>query len=478
MARNSDAGPVARLGLRSRLIATFALGALLLSVLMGAIAFATTRHFLVGERRSAALHQAYANAALLRNGLAANVPRIDTALTSLDTGPGSASLLDNKGQWFSTSLAVSRSSLPAPLRSTVAQGHVATQASQPGSTASLAVGVPLPSVHAAYYLVYDLTDLQHTLRVLLYALGAAAVVTTLLGAGVGLAASRRTMRPLAQVSDAAVAIAGGQLDTRLPVDRADPDLVGLTTSFNAMVDRLQDRLERDARFTSDVSHELRSPLTTLAAALGVLERHSDELSDTGRQALVLLAGDLGRFQRLVADLLEISRADADVDDVALEEVEAGEIVRRAVAAAAASLPSESSPEVSVTPAADHARLLVDKRRMERVMGNLLENASHYAGGATRVTVRTTPGGSTVEIAVIDRGPGIPVAERARVFDRFYRAAASGRRGDTNEGSGLGLALVAEHIRRQGGTVSVGDSPDGQGSAFLVTLPVVSPGAAR
>ena len=472
MSDEGHATPTIHLGLRSRLIAAFALSALLLSVLMGTIAYLTTRHTLVVEKQDAALHQAYANAALLRNAIADRVPSINDVVSSLDTGNGSTSLLDDRGQWFSTSLTLSRTSLPTSARLLVAQGSVVKQTAATGAAPLLVIGVPIPAVHASYFLAYDLSDLQHTLRVLLFALGAAGAVTTLLGASIGLVASRRTMRPLTEVSDAAAAIAAGDLSTRLPVDRSDPDLSGLTVSFNAMVDRLEDRIARDARFTSDVSHELRSPLMTLAASLSVLESNQGALDDRSRQALLLMSGDVHRFQRLVTDLLEISRIDADAVDVSLEEVRAGELVRRSVDQAISHLPGGASPSVIVDPAAERAILSVDKRRFERIMGNLLENAQQYAGGATGVSARLGATGGTVEISVIDDGPGITDRDKARIFERFYRGATSGRRG-SGDGSGLGLALVAEHVRRQGGTVLVDDAPEGTGAVFVISLPIVS-----
>jgi signal transduction histidine kinase len=112
---------------------------------------------------------------------------------------------------------------------------------------------------------------------------------------------------------------------------------------------------------------------------------------------------------------------------------------------------------------------VDKRRFERVMANLLENAANYGGGATVITVRATVQ-DEVEIVVDDAGPGINPLERAKVFERFYRGSASGRRG-TGTGSGLGLALVAEHVRLMHGRAWVESSPS-EGARFVVALPVV------
>jgi signal transduction histidine kinase len=459
-----------RLGLRGRLIASFAAGGLILSVSMGSIAYYTTRHYLVTDRQEAAIHQAYANAALLRNSLASKVPHIGVEVTSLDSGPGSISLLNTPGQWFSTSLTVGRASVPAALRESVANGQVTTETSVVNGAPAFSVGVPLPAVQSTYFLVYNLSDLQHTLRVLLAALAAAAVITTLLGAGLGLLASRRTMKPLTEVSQAAVAIAAGEIDTRLPVDRRDSDLAGLTTSFNEMVDQLQDRFERDARFSSDVSHELRSPLTTLAASLGVLETKREQLDDPGRQALDLMAGDVRRFERLVQDLLEIARTDAGRSELQLDEVAVGELLRHSVDAALRLHRPTSPPTLLISEAVDSARLVVDKRRFERIVGNLFENAEHYAGGVTKVAANLDPSQSSVVITVSDQGPGIPASERSKIFDRFYRGQASGRRG-SGAGSGLGLALVAEHVRRLHGSIEVRSGPEDRGSTFVIILPL-------
>ena len=193
------------------------------------------------------------------------------------------------------------------------------------------IGVPLPAVHSAYFEVFSLDELAGTLRTLAFALGAAAIVTTLAGAALGRWASGRALRPLSGVTDAAVAIAGGQLDTRVEAGD-DVDLQELASAFNQMTANLQDRIEREARFTSDVSHELRSPLTTLSATVGVLEAHRSELTPRAQSALDLLDGDLQRFTRMVDDLLEISRFDAGSAELSLDEVDPAELVRQAMAA--------------------------------------------------------------------------------------------------------------------------------------------------
>jgi signal transduction histidine kinase len=462
-----------KLGIAARITAVFGLGALLLSILMGGLSYFTTRHFLLAERESAAQHQAFANANLVRSSLQSGDTKYLDLLASIDGGSNAHSVLYHESKPYASSLSVNASAIPKQLRAEVLRGTAATQTYRTTRTGTpeIVVGVPIPSVKAAYFEVFDLSDLDHTLHVLGLTLFVAGAVTTLLGIGLGRFASTRALVPLADVSRAAGAIAGGDLDTRLDADAADPDLEGLTLSFNAMVDQLQERIEREARFNSDVSHELRSPLTTLAASLEVLEADQAQLPPRSQRALQLLSDDLHRFQRMVGDLLEMSRADAGSGDVFLEEVNVSELVRRSVEAGAGGVDGHALPAVTIDPAVRDWRVGVDKRRFERVMANLIENAANYGGGATEITVGPAPGGTDVEVTVDDAGPGIHAAERSKVFERFYRGSASGRRG-AGTGSGLGLSLVAEHVRAMHGRVRVESSPAG-GARLVVALPVLS-----
>jgi signal transduction histidine kinase len=270
---------------------------------------------------------------------------------------------------------------------------------------------------------------------------------------------------LGEVGNAARALAGGALDTRIRT-LVDPDLEPIITSFNGMADTLATRIEKDAQFASDVSHELRSPLMTLQASIEVLENNRADLSERAQSALDLLAGDLDRFRELVEDLLEISRFDAGVMDLDLQEVMLSEFVRYAVRAAGFTVPVLVDPSVDVEAEFDDIIVAIDKRRIARVLANLLGNAAKYAGGPTRVVI----GGNTdvVRIMVDDSGEGVPVEDRARIFERFNRAGEANRRG-TGTGVGLGLALVEEHVRLHGGTVAVDDAPGG-GARFVITLP--------
>jgi signal transduction histidine kinase len=452
---------------------------------LAGITYFSARQAFVNERQSAAQHQAFVNASFVQNALKSPGADPVQTLESVDALSGSRSVLFNNGQWFNTSLSVGQSALPVSLRHLVIAGTPATQVFDLGGTPELVVGVPLTTVHATYFEVFSLDELAGTLRVLALALAAAALVTTIAGAVVGRWVSGRLLRPLAGISEAAVAIAGGELGTRVEAGD-DADLKALAGSFNRMAGNLQGRIEREARFTSDVSHELRSPLTTLSASVGVLETHRGELSVQAQRALSLLEADLARFRRMVDDLLEISRFDAGSAELSLDDVSPGELVRRAVASTVP-IGEDGNRQpvgfsVEVSPEVEPLRLRVDKRRFERIMANLVDNARLYGDGVSRVVVESGPVGAglgpngsrtepitAVRVAVEDHGPGVPDLARPHLFERFYRGRASGRRG-SGEGTGLGLALVAEHVRLHGGSVWIEDAPGG-GARFVVELPL-------
>jgi signal transduction histidine kinase len=190
------------------------------------------------------------------------------------------------------------------------------------------------------------------------------------GVSGGLWLTRRAVRPLERVSRAAEQIAQGELSTRLPVTPSDREIEQLTQSFNTMVDHLVAQQEKDARFASDVSHELRSPLTTLATTTSLLQQNRAGLSPAGQEALDLLAADLGIFQTLVEELLEMARADAGAVQLHLEELEVPELIRQCVTSAARRLQVAPMP-VEIEGDFEHVHVLVDRRRFERVITNLI-----------------------------------------------------------------------------------------------------------
>jgi signal transduction histidine kinase len=450
-----------QLGLRARVTVAFALGALALSTILSGLTYGLVRNNLIQQREASAVTQAFVNARVARDGLRAPAAGgLTRVLGSMESQGRGGVVLHVEDRWFASALVISRDTVPDELRDRVQAGRPALQRFEVAGEPWLAVGVPIPRVDAEFFEAFSLADVDRTLDVLGYSLAGAALLTTMAGAAVGRWASARVLRPLATVSDAAAAITRGSLDIRLSA-ATDKDLAPLAESFNSMVVTLSDRIQRDARFASDVSHELRSPLTTMATSVDVLRARRGELSERAQAAFDLLDADVRRFQRMVEDLLEISRFDAGVATLEVEEVDVRELVRHALGRTSEHVP------LSMETMPGGTAVLGDKRRLERVVANLVENAGAYGGGATSVGVLHVDG--AVRIVVEDEGPGVPADERTRVFERFFRGSAAGRRGAGN-GSGLGLALVAEHVRLHGGTVWVEDGPGGRGSRFVVELP--------
>lgn len=464
----------ARLGLRARITFAFAATAAILSAVMAGTTWGLTRENLINQREANATRQARQNSMVIARAVdadpSAEALRSQLTTTTLYTSASSRPLVELRegDEWrtIAQQPALGGDAVPAALRESVADGEAGRMLVDLNGQPELVLGIPINDGRAAYYEIVSFAELQDTLRSLGVSLFGASVVTTLVGGLLGYWLSRRTLRPLANVGLAAEAIAGGRLDTRLE-GTDDPDLNVLVTSFNHMAQALEERIDRDGRFASDVSHELRSPLMTLAASVSVLASRREEMPDDASQsALDLMEADVARFQQLVDDLLEISRFDAGVARLSLEEVRLPELVRQVVTQRRSPHP----PKVDVDP--DLAGIVVraDKRRLVRVLDNLLGNADAYGGGADRVELR--PDGDSVVLAVEDRGPGVPEPDRGLIFDRFSRGAGAGRRSASGDGVGLGLALVAEHARLHGGSAWVEDRSDGDpGARFVVRLPV-------
>lgn len=449
-----------RLGLRARVTAAFAIGALLLSALMALISYELVRRSLLDERERTALRAAYFDAAVVRAGLDTDTPDVYEVLRTLDTGGTRRALVHRDGRWYARTADEGPSgAVPAALMAMVADGEPAVQRVRVDGQPALLVGVPLAD-STGYYEITSLRELEQTFQVLALALTVVAVTVAGSGAALGWYATRHGLRPLTAVADAAEKIAAGDVTARL-APGTDPDLARLSTSFNRMADEVAVRIERDRRFAADVAHELRSPLQTLSAAASVLSRRRDGLDDRTATAAGLVSEEIARFQRLVNDLIELARSDRPVQR---EEVDV-EALARGVCR------GRGLPEslVGAGPPAP-GRWSVDPRRVEQVLVNLLDNAVRYGGGPVAVRLWISDGAGVVEVD--DEGPGVPVADREVVFDRFVRGRAAHDRAG-GDGTGLGLALVAQHAAAHGGRASVSDRPGG-GARFRVELPGARP----
>ncbi|MGH3509438.1 MAG: ATP-binding protein [Nocardioidaceae bacterium] len=443
------------LRLRDRVAIGFALMALMLSVLVAVLVWLLASHYLNEQSRLSSRAQTQDNAALLRARIDEGEPPSIALVDSLRYSPGTASILVFGGHSY-PNLEAQALDLPGDLPWHLGSATVDSRSVQVAGTRYLEVGASLGRPSRSYYELQPLADLDRTLTRTWMLLAAAAVLTSLVGAGVGRLASRRLLQPLTDVTAAAAAIAHGDLSARISPGR-DPDLVRLAESFNRTAGDLEHRVQADARFAADVSHELRTPLTTMLNSLALLQNRRARLPAELNEPLDLLQEDLHRFRKLVVDLLDISRADEGFDDRDRESVVIADLVRRAADGAAGrrvTLVDDSAAELV---------MMADKRRLERVVGNLVENADTHGHRCTGVNLSAANG--TVRLEVSDDGPGVPEAQRSRVFERFARNGSSG-----GSGVGLGLAIVARHVRYLGGEVEVDEAPGG-GARFVVRLPV-------
>ncbi|MFK8023650.1 MAG: ATP-binding protein [Ilumatobacter sp.] len=444
------------------------LGSVALSVFLATTTFGLTRSDLVSERDETAVATAERNKTIVDQSLRSTFPQEPApANRALDNLNVQRYMLWYRDRfWYATPPYNSDNVPPELITQVVDDGEAARQIIRIDGELNIVVGWSLPEI-GAYFEFFPIDDVDSNLADLRVALVLAAAITTGLGVLLGVFASRRAVRPLGTAAQAASAIAGGRLDTRLETTD-DPDLTVLTESFNGMAAALEQRVERDARFASDVSHELRSPLMTLAASVEVMEARRDDLPERARSALDLLSSDVVRFQGLVEDLLEISRFDAGAIRLNMEELLAAEFVRQAV-----SVSSLPDTPVRVSERAEAALIRGDKRRLARVIANLIDNARAYGGGEPEVMMEIDDPDdepiSHLTIAVEDRGLGVAPEERDLIFERFARGGGAGRR-TGSEGAGLGLSLVDEHVRMHGGRVWVEDRLDGEsGARFVIEL---------
>ena len=460
---------VPRFGLRTRILLTFSLGFLGLSIFLAAITFSFTKTTLIKQRERASIDQTYHDASVALNALNSGPVGGQGVINTLTAYGIARPLLNYQDAWVGSAAGFGDDAIPSALKVAVINNQTpARMVITVDGVHVLVVGVPLPEVDASYFEFFSLTEINDTLRSVGLSLLFAGFITTCFGVVLGSVASRRAVKPLGDAAQAAKAIAGGRLDTRLETSD-DNDLRVLANSFNDMASALQLRVERDARFASDVSHELRSPLMTLAASVQVMQARRDDMPDRAQSALDLLVADVSRFQGLVEDLLEISRFDAGAIRLHLEDLLVAEFVRQAIGVS--SLPDTP---ITVSDRAEGLIMQVDRRRLARVIANLIDNARLHGGGEPEVTVTEAENDGEplghVWIAVEDHGAGVPVEERHLIFERFARGAVAGRR-SSSDGAGLGLALVDEHVRLHGGNVRVEDRRDGEpGARFVIELP--------
>jgi signal transduction histidine kinase len=272
----------------------------------------------------------------------------------------------------------------------------------------------------------------------------------------------RALRPVYAMRTALGAVTAASMHQRVPEPGTGDEVDELARTMNSLLDRLERSADRQRRFVSDASHELRSPVASIRATVEVAQRKGDaaDWQDVARRVLA----DDERLETMVDELLELARVDedadtlpdtlVDLDDVLLDE--ASRIGERATI---------------LTDRVSAGRVRGSRSQLERVVRNLTDNAVRHAASAVALELRT---GADVELVVEDDGPGIAETDRERVFERFTRLEEG--RGRDAGGAGLGLALVRAIVERHGGAVRVEHGERLGGARLVVTLPVVETAA--
>jgi len=341
-------------------------------------------------------------------------------------------------------------------------------------TAGLTVGAPLQIPVAGefeLYLVFDLSAEQQALVLVQNALAFGGIALIVMIALLSYFVTRNLVRPVEQAAQAAQQISEGNLDQRLPERGADV-LALLAKSFNKMAGSLQQQIQQldslsrmQRRFVSDVSNELRTPLTTIKLAGEVIFGNRSKLDPALTRSAELLQDQIDRFEKLLGDLLEISRYDAGAVVAEWEQNDLNAIVGAAIASIEPLAKSKECEIIAELPAKP-VKAELDSKRIERLLRNLLSNAIEH-GEAKPITVQVGENAQAVAVCVSDRGVGMTRAQLERVFDRFWRADPARQR--SVGGTGLGLAIAREDSALHRGWLQVWSKPK-RGTSFRLTLP--------
>ncbi len=340
----------------------------------------------------------------------------------------------------------------------------------------LVVGANLTTTLGQYrlYYLFPLDAENQTLSLVRRTSAVAGLLLVLLLALIAGLVTRQVVLPVRMAARTAERLADGRLEERMAV-RGEDEIARLASTFNAMAETLQTQIRQledlsrvQRRFVSDVTHELRTPLTTVRMAADVLHDGRRDMAPAAARSAELLQAELGRFEELLAELLEISRYDAGAAALEAERLDLVPLVHR-VLSATQPLADRKGSALRVH-STGQVLAEVDHVRVERVVRNLIVNAVEHGEGQP-IDVTVASGDGVVAVLVRDRGVGLRPGEAGLVFTRFWRGDPS--RARNTGGTGLGLAIALEDARLHGGTLQAWGAP-GRGAAFRLTLPT-SPG---
>ncbi len=321
------------------------------------------------------------------------------------------------------------------------------------------------------YIAQDITVDQRNFTAMVRTLVIATLIAMLLTILAIALYVKRSLRPLDQMRLMTKAISAEDLGhKRVEIARAPSEIRELADTFNHMLARLSEAWvqqnsasERQRQFVSNVSHELRTPLTIVRGYLQSTLRRSQNLSDSQQEALSIAATEAEHTIRLLQDLLDLARADDGYMPFQLDVLVLNDVVANVVRMAE----QFSHRQITVSASSPVIPAYADPNRLQQVLVNLVENAIKYSEPPEPITIQLDHTEDEAIIQVCDRGPGIPLQQQSRIFERFYRLDEARTR---SGGTGLGLSIVKTFVEGMGGEVQV-TSQLGKGSTFSVTLPV-------
>jgi two-component system sensor histidine kinase MtrB len=324
------------------------------------------------------------------------------------------------------------------------------------------------------YLLFPLTNQNKTLTLISRSIIIVDIALVILIGLIAWLVTRQVIRPVREAARVAERFTSGDLNQRMQVNRRD-EIATLGNSFNEMADSIQRQITRlenlsrvQQRFVSDVSHELRTPLTTLRMASEVIYSSRNNFDPQVARSAELLVGNIERFERLLEDLLEVSRFDAEVAVLEPADFNLIPLITRSIEDLEL-VAKENQTKLVFAPSTQELFINADARRVERILRNLLNNAVDHAE-AKPIHINVEYNENDIAVAVRDHGVGIDQNSLLRVFDRFWRADPS--RSRIRGGTGLGLSIALEDARLHNGELEVWGRP-GQGAHFVLTLPRIA-----
>jgi two-component system sensor histidine kinase ChvG len=307
-------------------------------------------------------------------------------------------------------------------------------------------------------------DVTQAIRDARQTLAIVVAIALLLSVQLSLFLARTIVQPLRALVRAAVRVRlGRERDVVVPRLPERGDEIGLLArAFSDMTSALRQRIDAGEAFAADVSHEIKNPLSSLRSALESLEKVEDP--ELRRKLQAIAAHDVRRIDRLVTDIAEASRIDAELSRAAMTPLDLAELAGRVAAERDARQP-QGEPHVVFEARNGEARVRGAPARLERAIDNLIDNALSFSPPDDAVRVCVERDGGKVRLWVCDDGPGIPIDRREAVFERFHSVRPEGEAFGAH--SGLGLAIARTIVEAHDGTLSIGDRPDGRRGAYVV-----------